>query len=89
MAREELEPIDQYILSIYQKVVCPTNYTVDWSGFFIWCYLENINDYQFMATMILEVRGIIVEFNNKKYDNKNKDKFEKKGNSALSKKFGG
>ena len=89
MERPELEPIDQYILSIYQKVVCPTNYTIDWSGFLLWCQLENLEDYHFMSTMILEVRSIVIELSNRKYDNKNNKNLEKKSNSMLSKKFGG
>ena len=77
------------MLDIYSKVVCPTNYTIDWTGFFIWCAINDVVNIKTTAIMLVEIRGILIDIQNKKFDGKNKETITKKDNSLLQKKFGG
>lgn len=56
---------DEELINIYNKIIDPTNKSIDWQGYSLWYMASGMNDFRNDADIILYIRSISNEFRNK------------------------
>jgi hypothetical protein len=73
----ELTRENQYLLDLYNKVIDPTNLTINYSDYFLFCYLDDYNNSKNGADLLVHIRNTLSNYRNKK-DELSKKRIEEK-----------
>lgn len=80
----ELTEENKQLFELYNKIIDPTNQSIDWQSYFMFCYLEDFKHWKDGQEIILHIRDVVSKYRDKritqKHDNKNlnnNEKFEK------------
>lgn len=64
---------NQDLLELFNKIVDPTNQSIDWQSYFLFCDLDDYSDWKDGTEIILHIRNTINDYRNNRIDNKNKN----------------
>lgn len=61
----ELTYEDKALMSIYNKIIDPTNFSIDWQAYILWYQLSGLNDFKRDSDILVYIRSTVNEFNNR------------------------
>jgi hypothetical protein len=75
---------NKQLFELYNKIIDPTNQSIDWQSYIMFCYLEDFKNWKDNQEIILHIRDTVSKYrdtrSNQKIESKslnNSEKFEK------------
>lgn len=62
------------MMELYDKILDPTNHSIDWESYMMFCYLEDYPNWKDNQEIILHIRKTLNNYKEKRYEQQSKNK---------------
>lgn len=70
----KLSKENEMMIELYEKILDPTNQSIDWESYMMFCYLEDYPNWKDNQEIILHIRKTLSNYKDKRYEQNNKTK---------------